>query len=376
MMGSWSTDAPGGFSESMIAALLRIQNHLAVAAKMAVLNKLADNMLTTYLGGDAGKRVLNGQIKRGEGDTIRAALVMADMRGSTDAGRKGRPRGLYRYAEPVLRCHRRAVQPQRRPDSEFPRRWLPAPSIPANGTASRRKSPAERRSRAAFKATARMARFQRERRRNEALTRSAIGIGLHVGNVMFGNVGLYRPLDLLGLRLGGERGAAPADPDQEISAPRSSPARISPPIAAARWVTLGKEKLRGVKEKLTVLHARHDRGGDAGGRRRVRRPALRPYVGCRAGDAAPSRRRPAAAAAIARSCNDGLSYRSRDDGCRRPRFPCGTANAASGHSLVDGFDGADFSPKAAGSTTRKISSRAPASSSSRVDVKQQRRRAR
>ena len=60
---------------------------------MAVLSKLADNMLTTYLGGDAGKRVLNGQIKRGEGDTIRAALVMADMRGSTvlaeTAGREG-----------------------------------------------------------------------------------------------------------------------------------------------------------------------------------------------------------------------------------------------------------------------------------------------
>ncbi len=83
MMGSWSTDSPSGFSESMIAALLRIQNHLAVAAKMAVLNRLADNMLTTYLGNDAGKRVLNGNIRRGQGDTIRAALVMADMRGST-----------------------------------------------------------------------------------------------------------------------------------------------------------------------------------------------------------------------------------------------------------------------------------------------------
>ena len=38
----------------MIAALLSMQNHLAVAAKMAVLGRLADNMLTTYLGGDAG----------------------------------------------------------------------------------------------------------------------------------------------------------------------------------------------------------------------------------------------------------------------------------------------------------------------------------
>jgi adenylate cyclase len=67
----------------MISALLRIQNHLAIATKMAVLTKLADNMMTTYLGGDAGRRVLDGQIKRGEGDTIRAALVMGDMRGST-----------------------------------------------------------------------------------------------------------------------------------------------------------------------------------------------------------------------------------------------------------------------------------------------------
>ena len=83
MIGSWTTDAPGGFSENMIAELLRMQSHLAVASKMAVLSKLADNMMTTYLGGEAGKRVLNGKIKRGEGDTIRAALVMADMRGST-----------------------------------------------------------------------------------------------------------------------------------------------------------------------------------------------------------------------------------------------------------------------------------------------------
>src|SRR5207253_2678108 len=76
MIGSWSTDSAAGFSDSMISALLRIQSHLAIATKMAVLTKLADNMMTTYLGGDAGRRVLDGQIKRGEGDTIRAALVM------------------------------------------------------------------------------------------------------------------------------------------------------------------------------------------------------------------------------------------------------------------------------------------------------------
>ena len=107
MMGSWSTDAADGFSDDMIAALLRIQNHLAVAAKMAVLGQLADNMLTTYLGGDAGKRVLIGQIKRGDGETIRAALVMADMRKSTVLAETRRPAGLHRHAQPVLRRDRR-----------------------------------------------------------------------------------------------------------------------------------------------------------------------------------------------------------------------------------------------------------------------------
>ena len=41
MIGSWSTDAANGFSDEMIAGLLRIQNHLAVAAKMADIPDLA-----------------------------------------------------------------------------------------------------------------------------------------------------------------------------------------------------------------------------------------------------------------------------------------------------------------------------------------------
>ena len=60
MLGSWSTDRAGGFRESEIAALLRIQKRLAVACKTAVQSSLARNMLETYLGVDAGHRVLSG----------------------------------------------------------------------------------------------------------------------------------------------------------------------------------------------------------------------------------------------------------------------------------------------------------------------------
>ncbi|HUF45153.1 MAG TPA: adenylate/guanylate cyclase domain-containing protein, partial [Aestuariivirgaceae bacterium] len=66
MMGSWATDRSDGFSEPDIAALLRIQTRLAVAARMAVQGSLAKNALSTYLGADAGRRVLDGNIRRGD----------------------------------------------------------------------------------------------------------------------------------------------------------------------------------------------------------------------------------------------------------------------------------------------------------------------
>ncbi|HUN51155.1 MAG TPA: adenylate/guanylate cyclase domain-containing protein, partial [Candidatus Sulfotelmatobacter sp.] len=91
MLGSWATDQRGGFSESEIEALLYVQNALAVACKTAVRGGLAHNVLSTYLGGKAGERVLSGQIKRGDGETSRAAIVWGDMRNSTEmAERLGR----------------------------------------------------------------------------------------------------------------------------------------------------------------------------------------------------------------------------------------------------------------------------------------------
>ena len=83
MMGSWSTDQKGGFSEAELRSLLRVQGRFAVACKMAVREALTHNILATYLGRNAGGRVLDGQIKRGDGETTRAAIVFGDLRDST-----------------------------------------------------------------------------------------------------------------------------------------------------------------------------------------------------------------------------------------------------------------------------------------------------
>ena len=250
MIGSWATDAPNGFSESAIAALLRIENHLAVAAKMAVLNKLADNMLTTYLGGDAGKRVLNGQIKRGEGDTIRAALVMADMRGSTrlaeTAGREGYIDTLNQFFDAIA--------------APFNRNGGQILSFLGDGflavyPCERHRGPSEVACQAAlaaaFKARARVAELNDQRRR-DGKEEIGYGIGLHVGNVMFGNVGLTDRLTF----------SAFGSAVNEVQRLQLLTKKYPQPLIASKdfstyagggWLTLGTEKLAGVKQKHTVL---------------------------------------------------------------------------------------------------------------------------
>ena len=84
IIGSWVTDRDGGFAETEIAALLRLRKGLAEAIKMQTRDNIAPNVMTTYLGPVAGLRVFAGQIQRGDGETIRAAIWYCDLRGATE----------------------------------------------------------------------------------------------------------------------------------------------------------------------------------------------------------------------------------------------------------------------------------------------------
>lgn len=83
MVGSWSTDRPSGFGDADLVTLRRIQQRLAVACRMRVHDQIAENVVTTYLGRDAGLRVLDGKIRRGDGEITRSVFWYCDLRGST-----------------------------------------------------------------------------------------------------------------------------------------------------------------------------------------------------------------------------------------------------------------------------------------------------
>jgi len=83
MVTTWLSDAPDGFSDDDIAAIEHLTQRLAVVVKGAIVHQIARDALVTYLGADAGLRVLDGEIHRGDATTIRAVLLYADLRGFT-----------------------------------------------------------------------------------------------------------------------------------------------------------------------------------------------------------------------------------------------------------------------------------------------------
>ncbi|HET9246231.1 MAG TPA: adenylate/guanylate cyclase domain-containing protein, partial [Xanthobacteraceae bacterium] len=80
---SWATSVPDGFSDGQVAALERIAPYLALAIKSVSLARMTATLMETYLGRDAGRRVLGGRIVRGIAERIDAVVWFSDLRGFT-----------------------------------------------------------------------------------------------------------------------------------------------------------------------------------------------------------------------------------------------------------------------------------------------------
>jgi adenylate cyclase len=80
---SWGTKAAAGFDGGQIAALEHLAPHLALAIKSVSLVRMTRTLMETYLGRDPGQRVLRGRIVRGVAERIDAVVWFSDLRGFT-----------------------------------------------------------------------------------------------------------------------------------------------------------------------------------------------------------------------------------------------------------------------------------------------------
>ncbi len=187
---SLATRRRGGFSSSELSLFEAMIPALAFNLEVQALRRTARTLLDTYVGAQSGGRVLEGQIQRGAGETISAVIWLCDLRGFTGLSEK-LPRDilidmLNGYFGPM--CD--AVLGHGGEVLKFIGDAMLAifpVGEDAAATCARALAAAQR---------AQSALSEENRRRQEAaLPRIEYGLALHVGDVMYGNIGSDTRLD-------------------------------------------------------------------------------------------------------------------------------------------------------------------------------------
>jgi len=80
---SWATSRPGGFSDEQIDALECLRAPLARLTEIYMLRLNAASLLSAYVGRNAGRRVLEGNLMRGDFEKITPAILFVDIKGFT-----------------------------------------------------------------------------------------------------------------------------------------------------------------------------------------------------------------------------------------------------------------------------------------------------
>lgn len=80
---TFATKAPAGFTKTHIGVFESIVRPLGLVCELKTLRRTAETVLDTYVGRRAGSKVLDGTTRRGQGETIKAVVSFADIRGFT-----------------------------------------------------------------------------------------------------------------------------------------------------------------------------------------------------------------------------------------------------------------------------------------------------
>ncbi|MGH7031990.1 MAG: adenylate/guanylate cyclase domain-containing protein [Stellaceae bacterium] len=189
---TWATDLPAGFSEADIAKLEDINPALAAIADTRAERRISTSLLDTYLGPQAGRRILAGQILRAQGERMRAVIMMTDMRNFTGLSDRLPGDAVIELLDDYFDAIVSPIQENKGEILKFMGDGVLA-IFPAEDDEDF--APASLRAlEAATQGLERLAGVNEARREND-LAELRTGIGLHLGEVIYGNVGATDRLD-------------------------------------------------------------------------------------------------------------------------------------------------------------------------------------
>jgi adenylate cyclase len=188
-VATWTTKQKGGFTPKEFSDLQSVVAPLARVAEVRALRRTAENLLETYIGNQAGERVMAGKIRRGDVEAIRAAIWLSDMRGFTTLSERLPPKELI---DLLNRYFDAQVPPILEGGGEVLKFMgdglLAIFPIAGDGDAA---AVCRRALACALTARDRIA----ELPRTENTEGTRFGLALHTGEVMYGNIGGGNRLD-------------------------------------------------------------------------------------------------------------------------------------------------------------------------------------
>jgi adenylate cyclase len=189
-VATWSTRQPGGFTEKQYADLESVITPLARVAEIRALRRTAGNLLDTYVGNQTGERILAGKVRRGFVDELRAAIWLSDMRGFTALSERLPPQALVDLLNRYFDCQVPVILEHGGEVLKFMGDGMlaifPIASDRDAGEVCRRAVSC------ALTAETRVAELPRTGENGHA---TRFGVALHVGEVMYGNIGGGNRLD-------------------------------------------------------------------------------------------------------------------------------------------------------------------------------------
>ncbi|MEZ2131907.1 MULTISPECIES: adenylate/guanylate cyclase domain-containing protein [unclassified Sinorhizobium] len=187
VVGSFATRRPGGFSETEIGCFKAISTRLALAAKARMNFETGARLLDIYVGRSCGSQVLDGRITRGDSDRITCGIWLCDLRRSS---RLVAQMPLDEYIALLNRYFDVTVGAVMGAGGEVLK--LIGDAVMGIFRSDRPGSDLDMRERAL---AASMGTLREIRALNASGPPLEVGIALHVGDVMYGNVGTDERLD-------------------------------------------------------------------------------------------------------------------------------------------------------------------------------------
>ena len=169
-----------------MATIRRILRPLSRVAEIFALQRVASNLLNTYVGRNSGDRILSGRIMRGDIETLRAVIWFSDLRGFTSISARLAPRAIIDVLNELFECQVPAIEKHGGEVLKFIGDGLLA-IFPFDDDVDKRAADAIAAASDAFAALD---------ARNAASTDPIrFGLALHVGEVAYGNIGGASRLD-------------------------------------------------------------------------------------------------------------------------------------------------------------------------------------